>query len=104
MGVGLIIQLILPVNSVVDAATLGLGTLNLLILFQLLELVQRFLQQHLFLFLELQYLDFLPELLLCDSDDLSAILQFDLNSHLTGEDAGGTWADNNGTRTNYFFK
>lgn len=36
-------------------------------------------------------------LLLCDGDDLSVYSNLDLNSQLGGEDAGGTWTDNNGT-------
>lgn len=44
------------------------------------------------------------KLLLCDNADFSLYTNVDLNNQLSGEDAGGTWVDNNGTGQITFLK
>ena len=85
------------VESVIDAAALGLGTFQFTYSIPAIGSCPA-VSSTAFVSVFRAAVPGLPSrLLLCDSDDLSVYSNLDLNSQLAGEDAGGTWTDNNGT-------
>lgn len=85
------------VNSIIDAGDLGLGTFQFTYSLPAIGTCPA-VSSTAFVSVFRAAVPGLPSrLLLCDSDDLSIYSNHDLNSQLGGEDAGGTWTDNNGT-------
>jgi gliding motility-associated-like protein len=85
------------VNSVIDAATLGLGTFQFTYSIPAIGTCPAVSSTAFVSVFRAPIPGLSSRLLLCDSDDLSQYSNLDLNNQLAGEDAGGTWSDNNGT-------
>lgn len=86
-----------PVNSVISAKTLGLGTFQFTYSIPAIGTCPAVSSTAFVSVFRAAEPGSLSLLLLCDSDDLSPYSNLDLNDQLVGEDAGGTWTDDNGT-------
>lgn len=85
------------VNSVIDAEDLGLGTFQFTYSIPAIGTCPAVSSTAFVSVFRAPKPGTPSRLLLCDGDDLSVYSNLDLNSELTGEDAGGTWSDDNGT-------
>lgn len=85
------------VNSVIDAGTLGIGTFQFTYSIPAIGSCPAVSSTAFVSVFRASVQGVTSRLLLCDSDDLSVYSNHDLNNQLVGEDAGGTWTDDNGT-------